>query len=182
MVALNRLKELPIMEQDNLREWEHKCIQEEPPECTAACPIHVDARLFVKEMGRGDREAAFKVLAKTMPFPGILGRICDHPCELKCKRGEVEAADRHRSPGTKLRGTCDRRRCGSSCFPAGRQKIAVLGGGLAGLTAAWDLLKKGFGVTHLRTERAARRVALGASRELSCHTRSSPRNWRSWRP
>ena len=75
------------MEQDTLREWEHKCIQEEPPECTAACPIHVDARLFVKEMGRGDREAAFKVLARTMPFPGILARICDHPCELKCKRG-----------------------------------------------------------------------------------------------
>ena len=134
------------MEQDQLREWERKCIQEEPPECKAACPIHLDARLFVKEMGRGDREAAFKVLAKSMPFPGILGRICDHPCELRCKRGEVEAPiaigllERHcvESADRKAR---------VQLLPRRDQRIAILGGALAGLTAAWDLLKKGFQVT-----------------------------------
>ena len=134
------------MKQDNLREWEQKCIQEEPPECTAACPIHIDARLFVKEMGRGDREAAFKVLAKTMPFPGILGRICDHPCELKCKRGEVEAPI---AIGL-LERSCVERATGKvrvQLLPRRGQTIAILGSGLAGLTAAWDLLRKGFGVT-----------------------------------
>ena len=134
------------MEQDQLREWEHKCIQEEPPECKAACPIHLDARLFVKEMGRGDREAAFKVLAKSMPFPGILGRICDHPCELRCKRGEVEAPiaigllERSCVESAASRGRIQ-------LLPRRGQRIAVLGGALAGLTAAWDLLKKGFQVT-----------------------------------
>jgi len=134
------------MKQDNLREWEQKCIQEEPPECTAACPIHVDARLFVKEMGRGDREAAFKVLAKTMPFPGILGRICDHPCELKCKRGEVGGAI---AIGL-LERSCVEHAAGKvrvQPLPRRGQNIAILGSGLAGLTAAWDLLRKGFGVT-----------------------------------
>jgi ferredoxin len=134
------------MEQDTLREWEQKCIQEEPPECTAACPIHVDARLFVKEMGRGDREAAFKVLARTMSFPGILARICDHPCEQKCKRREVEEPI---AIGL-LERNCVERATGKTrvqFLPRREQKIAVLGGGLAGLTAAWDLLKKGFGVT-----------------------------------
>lgn len=134
------------MEQNQLREWENKCIQEEPPECMAACPIHLDARLFVKEMGRGDREAAFKVLAKSMPFPGILGRICDHPCELRCKRGEVEAPiaisllERSCVEGTARKGRVQ-------LLPRREQRIAVLGSGLAGLTAAWDLLRKGFQVT-----------------------------------
>ena len=134
------------MEQDTLREWEHKCIQEEPPECTAACPIHLDARLFVKEMGRGDREAAFKVLARTMPFPGILARICDHPCELKCKRGEL---DEPIAIGPLERSCVEHTdvKVRVQLLPRREQKIAVLGGGLAGLTAAWDLLKKGFGVT-----------------------------------
>jgi Fe-S oxidoreductase len=134
------------MKQDTLREWENKCTQEEPPECTAACPIHIDMRLFVKEMGRGDREAAFKVLAKTMPFPGILARICDHPCELKCKRGEVEAPI---AIGL-LEQHCVQHAAGKvrvQLLPRRGQNIAILGGGLAGLTAAWDLLRKGFGVT-----------------------------------
>jgi Fe-S oxidoreductase len=134
------------MEQDTLREWEHKCIQEEPPECTAACPIHLDARLFVKEMGRGDREAAFKVLAKTMPFPGILGRICDHPCEQKCKRGEVEAPI---AIGL-LERSCVEHATGKvrvQLLPRREHTIAVVGSGLAGLTTAWDLLRKGFRVT-----------------------------------
>jgi Fe-S oxidoreductase len=134
------------MEQDNLREWEYKCIQEEPPECTAACPIHVDARLFVKEMGRGDREAAFKVLARTMPFPGILGRICDHPCELKCKRGEVEEP----IAISLLERSCVEHATGKvrvQMLPRREHTIAVIGSGLAGLTTAWDLLRKGFRVT-----------------------------------
>ncbi|MEI6205795.1 MAG: pyridine nucleotide-disulfide oxidoreductase/dicluster-binding protein [Desulfuromonadales bacterium] len=134
------------MEQDKLREWEYKCIQEEPPECTATCPLHVDARLFVKEMGRGDREAAFKVLAKSMPFPGILARICDHPCERKCKRGEVEEP----VAIALLERNCVEQATGKAriqLLPRRGQKIAVIGSGPAGLTAAWDLLKKGFGVT-----------------------------------
>ena len=134
------------MDQDKLREWEQKCIQEEPPECTASCPIHVDARLFVKEMGRGDHEAAYKVLAKTMPFPGILGRICDYPCELRCKRGKVEAP---------IAIGLLERRCVENATTRQKiqilskrsQRVAVVGAGLAGLTAAWDLLKKGFAVT-----------------------------------
>ncbi|NTW28181.1 MAG: NAD(P)-binding protein [Coriobacteriia bacterium] len=134
------------MEQDELREWERKCIQEEAPGCTAACPIHVDARLFAKEMARGDWEAAFQALARSMPFPGILARICDHPCEMKCKRREV---DDPIALGA-LERFCIERTTGKvrpQLLPRREQTIAVLGGGLAGLTVAWDLRKKGFGVT-----------------------------------
>jgi Fe-S oxidoreductase len=144
------------MQKEKLQQWENKCIQEEPPECTATCPIHVDARLFAKEMARGDLEAAFRVLSKTMPFPGILGRICDHPCELGCKRGELDEPiaigllERHclAKTSAKTRVQLLARRS---------QRIAVLGSGFAGLCAAWDLLKKGFGVVILD-----RRDSLGA--------------------
>ena len=134
------------MEQDKLREWENKCTQEESPGCTAGCPLHVDVRLFIKEMARGDREAAFKVLTRTMPFPGILGRICDHPCETQCKRAQVEEPLSISS----LERSCVERATGKvrvQLLPRREQKIAIWGSGLASLTTAWDLLRKGFRVT-----------------------------------
>ncbi len=134
------------MEKNELLEWENKCIQEEPPECTASCPIHVDVRQFVKDMGAGDWSAAHKALNKAMPFPGILGRICDHPCELKCKRGEVEEPI--------AIGALERRcvenvqgKIKVQLLPKKETRIAVLGAGLSGLTTALELLKKGFFVS-----------------------------------
>ncbi len=134
------------MEKNELIAWENKCIQEEPPECTSACPLHVDARLFLKEIQKGDWDSAYKVLHKTMPFPGILGRICDHPCEEKCKRG---AAGGPIAIGA-LEKFCVEKHSGKKRvqpLPRKNHRIAVLGAGLAGLTATWDLLKKGFMVS-----------------------------------
>ncbi|MDD3293186.1 MAG: heterodisulfide reductase-related iron-sulfur binding cluster [Geobacteraceae bacterium] len=131
------------MEKNELIAWEKKCIQEEPPECTSACPLHVDARLFLKEIQKCDWDSAYKVLHKTMPFPGILGRICDHPCEEKCQRGAVGGPI---AIGA-LEKFCVEKHCGKKRvqpLPRKNHRIAVLGAGLAGLTAAWDLLKKGF--------------------------------------
>ncbi|MDD2336911.1 MAG: heterodisulfide reductase-related iron-sulfur binding cluster [Geobacteraceae bacterium] len=134
------------MEKNELLEWENKCIQEEPPECTASCPIHVDVRLFVKNVGAGDWDAAHKVLNKSMPFLGILGRICDHPCEQNCKRSEVEepiaigALERRC-----VENVQGKRRI--QLLPRKDTRIAVLGAGLAGLTTAFELLKKGFAVS-----------------------------------
>ncbi|MEA5112750.1 MAG: heterodisulfide reductase-related iron-sulfur binding cluster [Geobacteraceae bacterium] len=134
------------MEKNELIAWENKCIQEESPECTSACPLHVDARLFLKEIRKGDRDAAYKVLNKTMPFPGILGRICDHPCEERCKRGQVGGPIAIGS----LERLCVEKYAGKKrvqLLPRKNHRIAVLGAGLAGVTAAWDLLKKGFVVS-----------------------------------
>jgi len=134
------------MEKNELVAWENKCIQEESPECTSACPLHVDARLFLKEILKGDWEAAYKVLNKTMPFPGILGRICDHPCEERCRRGPVGGPI---AIGA-LERVCVERYSGKKRvqpLPRKDHRIAVLGAGLAGITAAWDLLKKGFTVS-----------------------------------
>lgn len=134
------------MEKNELIAWENKCIQEESPECTSACPLHVDAKLFLKEVQKGDWDAAYKVLNRTMPFAGLLGRICDRPCEKRCKR---EAVGGPIAIGA-LERLCVEKFAGKKRvqpLPRKNHRIAVLGAGLAGVTAAWDLLKKGFAVS-----------------------------------
>lgn len=134
------------MDQHELRELEDRCIQEQAPECTAACPLHVDARAFIGCMGRGEWIEALKVLSKAMPFPGILGRICDAPCQAKCLRGKA---------GDPIQIGALERACVASAnleqrvqiLPRRDKKVAVLGSGLSSLTAAHDLARKGYPVT-----------------------------------
>ncbi|MBU2551881.1 MAG: 4Fe-4S dicluster domain-containing protein [Proteobacteria bacterium] len=133
------------MDQEELRRLEYQCIQDEPPWCRAACPLHVDARAFAGHMARGNWDEAWKVLRRTMPLPGILGRVCDAPCRDRCKRSEagdpieIGALERfcvsRPSPRQRIQP-----------LPAKDSKVAVIGSGLSGLTAAWDLSGKGYPV------------------------------------
>jgi glutamate synthase (NADPH/NADH) small chain len=134
------------MDQRGLRELENRCIQEEPPWCTAACPLHVDARALAGHIGRGRWEDAWKVLRRHMPLPGILGHICDAPCEDRCKRNEA---------GGSVRIGALERACVQTEPPAARviplpskkKSVAVAGGAMSSLTVAWDLVRKGYDVT-----------------------------------
>jgi glutamate synthase (NADPH/NADH) small chain len=134
------------MDQKELRELEYRCIQEEAAECIAACPIHVDARSLSRHIQTGAWDDAWKVLRKTMPFPGILGRICDAPCRGKCKRREkgdpIEIGA--------LERVCVSRPAPKFVMPHMPKKdkcIAVLGSGLSSLTVCWDLARKGYRLT-----------------------------------
>ncbi|MFZ1986681.1 MAG: pyridine nucleotide-disulfide oxidoreductase/dicluster-binding protein [Desulfatitalea sp.] len=134
------------MEQQALRDLEYRCIQEEPPWCTAACPLHVDGRALAGHIAQGRWQDAWKVLRKSMPLPGILGRICDAPCEARCKRDEAGGA---------IRIGALERACVQTTppavpimpLPAKGKKVAIAGSGLSSLTAAWDLVRKGYAVT-----------------------------------
>ncbi len=134
------------MEQKELRGLEDRCIQEYAPPCTAACPIHVDVRGMMSEISRGDLEAALKIIRKTLPFPGIIGRICDQPCRAVCNR---------KNSGGSLAVAALERVCADlgayqpekkPAMPRKSRKVVVVGGGLGGLTAALDLMKKGYPV------------------------------------
>ncbi|SHI11557.1 pyridine nucleotide-disulfide oxidoreductase/dicluster-binding protein [Desulfofustis glycolicus] len=133
------------MDQKTLREFEWRCIQEEPPFCQTACPIHVDVRGLTRHMSRGEVQAARKVLARIMPLPGVLGLICDHPCERKCRRADVGQAIRI----GELERACIRNSQdigGIPPLPRREEQVSVLGGGFSSLSLAWDLARKGFGV------------------------------------
>jgi NADPH-dependent glutamate synthase beta subunit-like oxidoreductase len=134
------------MDQNELRLLESRCIQEEPPECTAACPIHVDVRTFAANVSQEKWEEAWKVLRKAMPFPGILGRICDAPCKERCKRKEAGQAI---EIGMLERACVKTQAPKQRIYPLPKKDktIAIVGSRLSGLTAAWDLARKGYKVT-----------------------------------
>ncbi|MBU3947713.1 MAG: 4Fe-4S dicluster domain-containing protein [Proteobacteria bacterium] len=134
------------MDQKELRLIESKCIQEEPPECTAACPIHIDVRTFIANVARGKWEEAWKILRKTMPFPGILGRICDAPCKEYCKRkGAGQAIEIGMLEQACVKTQAPKQRI--IPLPKKEKCIAIAVSKLSGLTAAWDLSRKGYEVT-----------------------------------
>ncbi len=134
------------MDQKQLREQENRCIQEQAPGCTAACPAHVDARGLAAAMAKGDFAEALKIYRKAVPFPGIISRICDQPCQAACLRKD-------------LGGAIEMAALERACLDFGSQKmepirqlprkpktVAVVGAGMSGLTVAHDLARKGWGV------------------------------------
>lgn len=140
------------MEQDELRNLEDRCIQERAPACAAACPVHVDARAMAAEIARGDFTAAAKIFRKTIPFPGIVSRVCDHPCQEACKRGEAGEAVSIRALEKSCLDWASDYKEKILVPPRKSKRAAVVGGGLSGLTAAFDLGKKGYPVVVFEKE------------------------------
>lgn len=134
------------MDQKQLREQENRCIQEQAPACTATCPAHVDARGVAAELAKGDFAAAYKLYRKAVPFPGILSRICDQPCQATCLRkdfgGAIEIAALERAAFEF--GSQDAEAI--KPLPRKSKTVAIIGGGISGLTVAHDLARKGWGV------------------------------------
>jgi len=121
----------------------------EPSPCTLACPAGVNVKSYVSLISSGRFQEALDVVRERNPLPGICGRICTHPCEDFCTRIEIDApvaicwlkrfvADYELShPGSKQKKIKQTR----------KENIAIIGSGPAGLTAANDLIRHGFGVT-----------------------------------
>jgi len=122
----------------------------ETPLCIQACPAGIDIPGYLRFISWGDMDAACKLIIKKAPFPGILGRVCTHPCETACKRGEVNESI---SICAAKRYAADKAGDYSDWMSATAEdtghKVAVIGAGPAGLTAAFYLRKKGHQVTVL---------------------------------
>ncbi len=135
------------MDQKELRELEHLCIQECAPWCVSTCPIHVDVRAMCSAMAQRDFVTASKIVRKTIPFPRIISQICDHPCENVCKRREVDDTVAIRSLEKAALDWSPPENDKVRMLPPKNKRVAVVGAGLSGLTAAIDLAKKGYTVT-----------------------------------
>lgn len=131
-----------------------KCRGEGPANCEARCPLRVDAHLYVQLAKAGRFREALQTVREKLPFPGILGYVCTHPCELHCKRLELDRAIRIRDIKRFLAESED----GEpehilSLAPKRAQTVAVVGAGPAGLLAAHDLRRAGFDVTLFEKHR-----------------------------
>jgi len=117
--------------------------------CVIKCPAHTNCQEYVKQIALGDDYQAVKVIKEKIPLPASIGRICPHPCETACRRKMVEepisiaflksfAADRVLASDKPYR---------PEIAPKTGKKVAIIGGGPGGLTAAYFLAVKGHEVT-----------------------------------
>jgi len=114
--------------------------------CQTGCPAHVDVPGYIACIRAGRLADAVRVIRRDNPFPGVCGLVCEHPCERYCRRNVVDDAINVR--GLKRYAV---EKAGDVPAPerlaANGKAVAVIGGGPAGLTAAYFLSLGGYGVT-----------------------------------
>jgi len=115
--------------------------------CKLGCPGHTDIPRYVRLVAEGRYQDAIEVIRQKLPFPESLGLVCHHPCEEECYRDEVSDPISIREL-KRFVAERDSRRWKKivTVDPDTGKKVAVVGGGPAGLTAAWFLKKKGHDV------------------------------------
>ncbi|KPL15301.1 MAG: hypothetical protein AMJ93_16725, partial [Anaerolineae bacterium SM23_84] len=120
------------------------------PPCMAACPAHTDVRGYVNAIACGDYEEAYRLAREPNPLPYVCGKACAHPCEEECRRGDVDepiaiyALKRFATEQHDLRkGHAP----GLTVAEPKEERVAIIGAGPGGLTAAHDLARMGYRVT-----------------------------------
>ena len=120
----------------------------EPP-CRATCPAGINGQGYVALIAAGKFKEALELVKEKTPFPGVLGRICHHPCETECNRRDLDQAvaicelkrflaDYALEHGTEEPPTIAEKK---------EEKVAIVGAGPGGLTAANNLARMGYHVT-----------------------------------
>jgi NADH-quinone oxidoreductase subunit F len=125
--------------------------------CQHACPAGIDVPNYVASIAGGKFEQAVEIIRERNPFPAVCGRICIHPCEFKCRRGELDEAVAIRAL-KRYASDWYFDNIGKSKEPFAKtrdEKVAVVGAGPAGLTCAYFLAKMGYGVTVFEAQSAA---------------------------
>jgi Fe-S oxidoreductase len=137
------------MDQHVLRAFEARCTQEEPPACQTMCPLHVEARAFIRLMADGKTGDARKVLDRSMPLSCLTGLLCDGSCMPHCRRAEVDSGVN--MPLLERACVILTKSSRPLALPATGKAIAVAGAGLSSLVLAFELGKKGHAVTVFHT-------------------------------
>jgi NADH-quinone oxidoreductase subunit F len=125
------------------------CKRLTPAPCQNACPAGLDVPSYVSLIAWGRYQESLDLIREDNPFSAVCGRVCTHPCEYDCKRGETDkpvsikslkrfVADYEKTAGRKPVAPAEITQ---------REKVAVIGSGPAGLTCARDVIKKGYAVT-----------------------------------
>jgi len=124
--------------------------QEPVPPCVTACPVHTDIRSYVHAVARGDFEEAYRLAREPNPLPYVCGKVCAHPCETECRRNDVDepvAICAIKRVATECHDPSKGHAPGLSVAEPRDERVAVVGAGPGGLTAAHDLARMGYKVT-----------------------------------
>jgi len=129
--------------------------------CRTACPVHTDSGAYVRAIAEWDTERGYRVARAPNPLASTCGRICAHPCETKCRRGQIDQPISIRA----LKRVVTERHGVENPLGASREplrpldlavqkggapaRVAVVGAGPAGISCAHDLALLGYGVTLL---------------------------------
>jgi NADH-quinone oxidoreductase subunit F len=125
--------------------------------CQHACPAGIDVPNYVAAIAEGDYGKSVEIIRERNPFPAVCGRICIHPCEYKCRRGELDQAVAIRAL-KRLASDWYFNNIGPQRdpFPVTRpEKVAVVGAGPAGLTCAYYLAQMGYQTTVFEAQSVA---------------------------
>jgi NADPH-dependent glutamate synthase beta subunit-like oxidoreductase len=124
-----------------------------PSPCHLACPVGGEIAAWLGHARNGDWQAAWTTLVENNPFPAVAGRVCHHPCELACNRS---AYDEPLAICAMERFVGDRALAEGWSYPAipidKKEKVAIVGGGPSGLSAAYQLRRRGYRITIFEGE------------------------------
>lgn len=127
------------------------CARLIPSPCQMACPAGIDVPSYVTLIGQGRDAEAISLIRKDNPFPWVCGLICTNPCEFMCVRGRIDKPISIKY----LKGFAAERAMSDGLYtnpekaPAKNRKVCIVGAGPAGMSAAFFLALKGYGVTVL---------------------------------
>lgn len=117
--------------------------------CKLNCPAHTDCQKYVREIAEGDYEKAVGTIKEVISLPASIGRVCPHPCETACRRNHVE--EPISIAFLKAFAADEILKSGKHVLPDVAEKtgksVGIIGGGPAGLSAAYQLIQKGHAVT-----------------------------------
>jgi NADPH-dependent glutamate synthase beta subunit-like oxidoreductase/Na+-translocating ferredoxin:NAD+ oxidoreductase RNF subunit RnfB len=130
--------------------------------CANTCPGGIHVQGYVALIAQGRFQEALDLIRQAIPFPGICGRICTHPCELNCRRAEVDepvsirllkrfvadwelkSSGKQQDAAGQASQTKDN---DQACQPLAGKSVAVIGAGPAGMAVADNLVRRGYGVS-----------------------------------
>lgn len=120
------------------------------PKCRAACPAGINVQGYVALINEKKFDEALDLIRRTIPFPGVCGRICFHPCEAECERGKVDepvAINALKRFVSDYELKNKKNKIVTPIPTIHKEKIAIIGSGPSGLAAGYDLVRMGYPVT-----------------------------------